>query len=175
MIEGNEIYLRPMEISDVQFKVNWINDNDVRKSLIIFDYPISAIATEQWLRKVSTDSSRKDFIVCLKSNNTPIGFAGLKSIDYKNLKAESYMGIGAKEYWGKGYGFDIKKTILIYSFDYLRLNKIYSHHLSDNMPMININLKLGGQMEGTLRQDVFTNGGLKDRVIISVLKHEMVR
>jgi len=175
MIEGEKIYLRPMEISDVPYKVKWVNDSDVRRTLIIFDYPISPVATEQWLRKVALDTSRKDFIVCLKSDHTPIGFAGLKSIDRTNLKAESYMGIGAKEHWGKGYGYDIKKTILIYSFDYLHLNKIYSHHLADNMPMININMKLGGKQEGTLRQDVFVNGGLKDRVLISVLRNEMIR
>lgn len=175
MIEGNNIYLRPMELADVEYKVNWINDNDVRKTLIFAAYPASKLATEQWLRKVVSDLSRKDFIVCLKSDHSPIGFAGIRSIDLINLKAESYMGIGAKEHWGKGYGYDIKKTILVYCFDHLRLNKVYSHHLINNTPMININLKLGGKQEGVLREDIYSNGKLTDRVIMSVLKDELIR
>ncbi len=175
MLESERIYLRPMELNDVSLKVKWINDEEVRKTLIIADFPISVVSTEQWLRKVSLDSSRKDFIIFLKSDNAAIGFAGLKRIDYRSFKAESYMGIGEKEYWGKGYGFEIKKAILNYSFNHLRLNKVYSHHLSDNLPMININLKLGGRLEGTLREDVLVDGKLKDRVVISVLKNEMIR
>lgn len=173
MIEGTYIYLRPMEIHDVPYKVKWINDSDVRRTLN-FDFPISKIATEQWLRKVAMDPSRKDFIVCLKSNHAPIGYGGLLNIDYRNLKAESYMGIGETGDWGKGYGLDIKRTLLTYSFNILRLNKVYSYHLTANTPMIKINMKLGGKQEGIVRDDVFSGGELKERVLISVLKSEMV-
>ena len=175
MLEGDFIYLRPMEVEDVPFRVKWINDEDVRKTLTVADYPISKISTEQWLRKVVNDSSRKDFIVCLKTNDLPIGFAGLKNLDYRNCKTESMLGIGAKEHWGKGLGFDIKKALLIYCFDVLFLNKVYSHHLAENKYMININLKLGAKQDGYLRKDYFLNGVLKDRVIMSVLKDEMIR
>lgn len=175
MLEGQNIFLRLMEIEDVAFKVNWVNDDDVRKSLVFFDYPISKIGTEQWLRKSASDPSRKDFFICLKSNNNPIGFAGLSHIDYKSMKAESYLCVGAKEHWGKGYGYEVKKILLQYAFDELQLNKIYSYHLADNHPMININMKLGGRIEGTLREDVFFNGKHCDRVLVSVLKKEMIK
>lgn len=174
MIEGKHVYIRLMEIDDVKYKVKWVNDEEVRKSLLFFDYPISVLATENWLRKVSLDSTRKDFIVCLKSNDTPIGFVGLRNIDYKNAKAESFMCIGEKEQWGKGYGYDIKKSIVKYSFESLNLNKIYSHHLIHNKAMININLKLGGKQEGILREDAYSEGTLTDRVIISILKKEFI-
>ena len=175
MIEGLHTYLRPMEIEDVAHKVKWVNDKDVMKTLIFFDYPASKISTEQWLRKAASDNTRKDFIVCLKSDDKPIGFAGLKNIDLVNQKTESYLGIGDKEYWGKGYGYDVKKTLLNYCFDHLRLNKVYSYHLADNLPMVKINLKLGGKQEALLREDVFYNGLFKDRVLISILKNEMIR
>lgn len=173
MLIGDKVYLRPMETEDVDYKVNWVNDDEIRKTLVFFDFPVSKVATEQWLKKAAIDQTRKDFIVCLKSDDAPIGFAGLTHIDYKNLKAESYMGIGEKKYWGKGLGYDLKKTLLNYAFRHLRLNKVYSYHLTDNQPMIRINLKLGGRKEAILREDVFYNGSLKDRVLISVLKNEM--
>ena len=39
MIEGDLIYLRPMEIEDVKHKVQWVNDQEVRKTLVYSDYP----------------------------------------------------------------------------------------------------------------------------------------
>lgn len=174
MIEGKDIYLRLMEIEDVPYKVRWINDSDVRQTLN-FDFPISKVATEQWLRKIATDPSRKDFIACLKSDDTPIGYGGLLYIDNKHKRAESYMGIGAKEQWGKGLGYDLKRTLLLYAFDMLRLNKVYSYHLADNKPMIRINLKLGGKQEGIQREDVMSYGEFKDRVLVSVLNREFIR
>lgn len=172
MIVGENIYLRPMEMGDVQNKVNWINDPNVSDSGFL-DYPVSVLSTENWLKKASMDSTRKDFIICFKSNDNPIGYAGLKNIDFRNSKAESYLGIGAKEYWGKGIGYDVKKALLLYSFNHLMLNKVYSYHLADNLPMIKINVKLGGKQDGLLRDEVIINGTLKDMVLISVLKNDL--
>lgn len=174
MIEGDLIYLRPMELEDVKYKVHWVNDNEVRKTLIYSDYPASIIGTEQWLKRVAADASRKNFMVCLKSDHTPIGFAGIKSIDRENQKCESFLGIGVKAYWGKGLGLDIKKAILQYCFSELRLNKVYSMHLVDNHAMIKINLKLGGKEEGILRDNIWHNGQFHDMVVISVLKNEFL-
>ncbi len=63
MILGERVYLRLMEEEDIPYKVNWINDSEVRKTLN-FDYPVSKIGTKQWLNRVSSDNTRKDFIVC---------------------------------------------------------------------------------------------------------------
>lgn len=172
MIEGERIYLRMMEMEDVPYKVQWVNDPEVRKSLLFPDFPVSKAATQNWLAKAALDPSRKDLMICLKSDDSAIGFAGLKSIDIKNLKAESYLGIGVKEYWGKGLGYEVKKLILEYGFNELGLNKVYSYHLAANEAMIRINLKLGGIQEGVMREDVFSGGVFLDRVIVSVLKKD---
>lgn len=161
-----------MELADVKIKVRWVNSELVSKTLGFADYPVSELATEAWLRKVASDDKRKDFIICLKENDEPIGFCGIKNIDLINQKAESYLAIGDVKYWGKGLGYETKKALLDYSFDHLNLNKVYSYHQADNMAMIKINLKLGAQKEGVLREDMRINGEMKDMVIISVLKQD---
>lgn len=171
MLLGDQVYLRLMEERDIPYKVKWINDPEVRATLN-FEYPISEVATKQWLSKVSLDSSRKDFIVCLKENDEPIGYAGLLKIEVRNSKAESYMGIGNKEYWGKGYGSDIRKVILEYAFNELSLNKVYSFVWCKNPKMIKLNERFGFKVEGTLRQDVFSHGELRDRVVMGLLRSE---
>ena len=173
MIYSTNIYLRSMELSDVKIKVKWLNDNQVRSTLGFFDYPVSELATEAWLKRVINDDKRKDFIICLKENNEPIGFCGVKNIDLKNLKAESFMGIGDTNSWGKGYGFETKKMLMDYAFTYLNLNKIYSFHEANNEASIRINNKLGAHKDGLLREEIRgANGLMKDLLIMSILKKD---
>lgn len=171
MLNGKNVYLRLMEESDVKYKVKWINDSEVRKTLN-FDYPISEIGTKKWLNSVSGNPIRKDFIVCTKNEGKPIGYGGILKIDFKNSKAESYMGIGEKEQQGKGIGYEIRSLILEYSFNELNLNKVYSYVWEQNTPMIKLNEKVGFKIEGLLRQDVLSHGELRNRYIMSVLKSE---
>lgn len=171
MIEGDRIYLRLMEEKDISYKVKWINDNEVRKTLD-FDYPISEISTKQWLNRVASDNSRKDFIICLKENDKQIGYTGLMNINYKNSKAEMYMGIGEKEYWGKGYAKESRKLLLEYAFMELGLNKIYTYNWVKNEKIIGLNKKLGFKIEGTLRCDKFSHGEFRDKVIMGILRDE---
>lgn len=169
MLFGERLYLRLMEESDIPNKVKWINDPEVRRTLN-FNYPVSEIATKQWLNKVALDSSRRDFIVCLKENDTPMGYAGLLSIDVKNSKAESYMGIGEKDYWGKGYAKEVRKVLLEYAFKELGLNKIYSYVWTENEKMINLNKSIGFKIEGNLEQDIFSHGEYRNRIIMGILR-----
>ncbi len=171
MLESERIYLRLMEERDIPYKVKWINDPEVRRTLN-FDYPISEVGTKQWLNKVALDNSRKDFIVCLKKEDIPIGYGGFLNIDIKNSKAESYMGIGNKDYWGKGYAKEIRRVLLEYAFEDLGLNKVYSYVWSENIKMINLNKSVGFEIEGLLRSDIFSHGQYRDRYIMSILKED---
>ncbi len=169
MLQESRIYLRLMEEKDIPYKVKWINDPEVRRSLN-FDYPISEIGTKHWLNQVALDNGRRDFMVCLIENNVPIGYGGLLNIDMKNSKAESYMGIGDKDYWGKGYGKEVRQALLRYAFQELGLNRVYSLVWSKNERMINLNIKVGLEIEGLLKADVFSHGEYRDRYIMSILR-----
>lgn len=171
MLSGKNTYIRLMEESDVQHKVDWFNDEEVRKTLNV-DFPISVIGTKKWLSSVSTNSTRRDFIICSKEDNMPIGYVGLVNIDYKNSKAESYLGVGNKRYWGKGHASEARRLILDYAFEHLALNKVYSYVWTENEKMKHINLKVGFKIEGTLRDDIYYNGIYRDKHIMGVLRNE---
>lgn len=170
---GNRIYLRAMEEKDIPYKVKWINDNEVRKTLN-FDYPISELSTKQWLYKITSDNKRKEFIICLLENDEPIGYTGLININYKDLKAEMYMGIGERKYWGKGYAKETRTILLEYAFMELGLNKIYTYNWINNEKIIGLNKKLGFKIEGTLKDDIFSHGEFRDRVIMGILRDEFL-
>jgi len=159
-----------MERRDVPYKVQWVNDPEVKRTLF-FD-EISEIGTDQWLTKVSSDGSRQDFMVCDPETDKPIGFASVVGIDRKNSKAETYICIGDKNYWGKGLGTEVKKMLMKQIFEELNLNRMYSYNWAENKKMIQINKDLGFTLEGQLRKDTYANGEFKDRVLFSMLKEE---
>lgn len=173
MIQGENIYLRLMEKRDVKYKVKWVNDPEVRRTLFFGE--ISEIGTEQWLMKVTTDNTRMDFVICENNNDIPVGFASVVNIDLKNSKAETYICIGEKTCWGKGYGKEVKKLLMEYVFIQLGLNRLYSFNWAENKKMIQINKNLGFKLEGVLRQDTYSNGVYKDRVIFSMLKEDYLK
>lgn len=173
MIQSENIYLRLMEKSDVKYKVGWVNDPEVRRTL--FFQEVSELGTEQWLMKVTSDNTRSDFVICEKDNDIPIGFASVVNIDLRNSSAETYICIGNKNYWGKGIGTEVKKVLLEYVFLELGLNRTYAYNWAANESMKKINKKLGFTLEGVLRQDRFSNGEYKDRALFSMLREEYLK
>lgn len=174
MISGNNTFIRLMEEDDVIHKVNWFNDEEVRKTLNV-EYPISIIGTKKWLQGVTSNNSRKDFIICSKEDKMPIGYCGLVNIDYKNSKAESYLGLGNKDYWGMGHASEARKLILDYAFKELALNKVYSYVWIENEKMIHINKKVGFEIEGTLRDDVYYQGTYRTKHLMGILRADYLK
>src|SRR5699024_2956313 len=123
----------------------------------------------------SSDSSRNDYVICERGDDTPFGFASVVNIDYRNSSAETYVCIGDKNYWGKGYGTEVKKLLTKFVFLELGLNRVYAYNWAENESMMRINEKLGVTLEGTLRQDRLSDGEYKDRVIYSMLKEEFLK
>ncbi len=163
-----------MEESDVQHKVDWFNDEEVRKTLNV-EFPISVVGTKKWLHNVTTNSLRKDFIICSSEDDEPIGYCGLVNIDLKNSKAESYLGIGNKKYWGQGHASEARRLILDYAFNELSLNKVYSFVWAENETMQHINKKVGFIIEGRLRDDVYYQGEYREKVLMGILRSEYRR
>lgn len=171
MLVGEKLYLRLMEEQDIPFKVKWINDPKIRATLN-FDYPISQISTRQWLTKVAADSSRKDFIACLRENDEPVGYGGFLNIDIRNSKAESYLGIGNVDYWGKGLAYQMRMLLLEYAFLELGLNKVYTYNWPENTRIVKLNERAGFTIEGRLRDDIFSHGERRDRLVMGLLRKD---
>src|SRR5699024_709588 len=174
LLEDKNTYIRLMEEKDVSYKVDWFNDVEVRKTLNV-EFPISELGTREWLKNVTKNSSRKDFIICDKNNEKPIGYCGLVNIDLKNSKAESYLGLGDREFRGKGHSSEARRLILDYAFDELFLNKVYSFVWAENEKMKHINKKVGFKVEGRLRDDVFYRGEFREKLLMGVLRAEYQR
>jgi len=168
MLVGERVYLRPMEERDVADRVRWFNDPRICLTLGMDFPPVSEVGTRQWLQRAALNNRRKDFIICLRADNRPIGSIGLRDINWRHSKAETYLAVGEREAWGKGYGKEAQRLLLEYSFVQLGLNRLYLYTLVENERMVRLNQGLGFAVEGTLRSDVFDHSEYRDRVVMGI-------
>ncbi len=172
MIIGNNIMIKLMEEKDIEYKVRWVNDEEIR-DVLISDF-ISESQTRQWLSKNTNNNTRRDFFIFLKEDKKPIGFSSLKNIDYINSKSEMTLCIGDKEVRGRGLAKEARTLMLDYAFLELGLNKVYTHNWVENKPIINLNHKMGFKIEGTLRHNKYFKGEFRDFVVMGLLKSEWI-
>lgn len=98
-ITGNHIVLRPLNKADIENRVRWFNDPDVRKTLIISEL-FELEKTIRWFEKLQADDSRVEFVI-ETPQKTPVGVIGLAGIDSTHRTAEIYLVIGQKEFRAK--------------------------------------------------------------------------
>lgn len=79
------------------------------------------------------DSSRYDFAICLKGNDTMIGDLSILDINKEDNKAGFRIALSTIDLTGKGYGTAAIKSVLPFAFDELKINRlqleVYSHNL----------------------------------------------
>jgi ribosomal-protein-alanine N-acetyltransferase len=155
VIKGENIVLRPLSKADIENRVKWFNDPDVRKTLIINER-FKLEKTIQWFEKIQSDDSRLEFVI-ETLQKVPIGIIGLAGISRTHKTAEIYIVIGQKEFWGKGVMLEAECLLIDRAFNSLGLEKIWAEIRSDNVASIITMKKIGFEIEGTLRNEKIVN------------------
>jgi len=170
IITGDHIVLRPLNKADIENRVKWFNDPDVRKTLIISEQ-FELEKTIRWFEKIQADDSRVELII-----ETPqkiaVGVIGLAGIDSTHRTAEIYLVIGQKEFWGKGVMLEAECLLIDWSFNSLGLEKIWAQTRPDNIASVITMKKIGFQVEGTLRGEKVVDGKRIDVLRLGLLKSD---
>ena len=169
-IQGQTITLREMERSDVVNKVNWFNDPEVNKLLLLnekLDIPKSL----EWFENSRSDQSRRDFVI-ETIDGTPIGNISLVHINDVHKTAEIYIVIGRKEFWGKGIMLEAEGLLIEWAFDFLKFEKIWADAMVNNIASIITMKKLGFKLEAALLKERFVREQWIDIFRFGLLKEE---
>ena len=154
-ITGDHIVLRSFNKADIENRVRWFNDPDVRKTLIINER-FELDKTICWFEKIQHDGSRVELII-ETPQKIPVGVVGLAGIDSTHRTAEIYIVIGQKEFWGKGLMLEAECLLIDWAFNSLELEKIWAQTRPDNIASLITMKKIGFQIEGTLRNEKIVN------------------
>ncbi len=112
-----------------------------------------------------------NFAVRIRNGSEVIGMAGLRNVNMHSKSAEMGFWTG-QAYRGRGYTKAALKMLLYFSFDILKLNRVYATAISGNDSSIALMKSLGMKEEGILRNAAVTAEGLKNQVMLSILSGE---
>ncbi len=165
-LKGKRINLRPVEKEDVPDLERWINDEEVRRNLLVF-LPMNKTDEEAWVVNLSKNKGT-DILMIIVAKNKSIGSVGINKISLNNRTAEIGINIGEKHCWNKGYGTEAIMLLLRYAFNTLNLRKICLEVLAFNKRAIACYKKCGFEEEGLLKKQFFRDGVYHDAVLMAI-------
>ncbi len=137
--ESKRLRLREWNQADA----TWLRALNANPNVIFYTGDTGFTSKEKALELIQTyPNYQRDgygrWIVCLKENNTPIGWCGLKSNPWGIDLGFRFL----EEYWGQGYGYEAAKRVV----DWARSNgikRLIGRTLSGNSASIRILEKVG--------------------------------
>ena len=166
-IEGEHVYISPMNPEDVEKYVKWLNDPEIVKYLSVHNGLVSLNGEKEYLEEFS----KREFVFAIVKNDNDelIGNIGLQNIDYKNGNAELGIFIGEEDNLSKGYGSEAIKLLTNYAFNHLRLHSIYLRTLDTNERAQKSYEKCGFKEFGRRHESMFIDGKYHDLVYMELI------
>jgi RimJ/RimL family protein N-acetyltransferase len=180
MIYGEHIRFRHAERSDIPTFVEWLNDPEVRKGIVIY-LPMSLVEEEAWFENMNKRPV-DERVLCIEVRQPGaegqgdtwklIGTCGFIDIDWRNRSAEFGILIGDKSVWNQGYGTESVRLLVKVGFETLNLNRISLRVFQTNPRAIRAYEKAGFAHEGRQRQAEYKDGHYIDVLVMSILREE---
>ena len=173
-IETPRLILRKFTLNDVDtsFK-NWTSDDKVTEFLrwqTHKDIKETKSVINKWIRSCRKPNFYQWAIV-LKEINEPIGTISGFGLCGKTNKVHIGYGIGSK-WWHKGITSEALHAVIKFFFEQVKVNRIESQHDPNNPNSGKVMKKCGMQYEGTLRQADYSNKGIVDACMHSLLSSD---
>lgn len=174
MFKGQKVVLRAVKRDDMQRQ--WLFENDPEIWFLDGGRPrVSSL--ERMLADFDSHQLRgitgsNDFAI--EADGQYIGHCGLHLSSDEARHCELSIEIGDRAYWGRGYGRDTIHLLLKYAFEHMNMERVWLNTHSENERAIRCYKACGFVEEGRLRQHLYIGGHYVDRVIMGILRHEMV-
>lgn len=170
MLIDQELVLRPLQKSDLEFFQAWRNDMEYIRDAQSIRFPKHEMLEEQWLEHVSMDISNRQVVFMMTLEGKPIGFVQFSAINWISRRAMLGIVIGDPGQRGKGIGRRAMKLLVDYGFGKLNLHKISLEVTASNTAAVALYEKLGFQTEGTFREHYYWAEEFHDVYYMSLIR-----
>ena len=170
-LDGEHLYLRPLEPEDLPLIRKWGNDPEIRR-LTGDISPMSRAGADEFLERVRRDKNRVWFVIVLKEGDRVIGEAGLLRMFHAWRTTDLTIIIGEKDTWGKGYGTEAIRLLLDYAFGCLNFHRVAIGVVGFNESALRFYENVGFRREGIQRDGYFWDHAYHDFVMMSILEDE---
>lgn len=174
IIETERLLLRPFQLNDAEpMFQNWESDSKVTEFLrwkTASDISEAEKVIDEWVQGYKN----RDFYqwaIVLKDIKEPIGSISVVGKNEKLGIVHIGYCIGSK-WWNQGLTTEAFQAIIPFFFKEVGVNRIESQHDPNNPNSGRVMKKCGLRYEGTLRQADWSNKGIVDACMYSLLKSE---
>ena len=171
-LETERLILRKITIEDAEAAFqNWMSDEKVTEFLrwpTHNDISVSERVIKQWIKEYQKNKAFYQWTIVLKELGEPIG--SISVVDMKEQIDMVHIGycIGSK-WWGNGYMSEAFARIISFLFEEVGAQRIESQHDPNNPASGKVMKKCGLKYEGTLRKADWSNKGIVDAAMYSLL------
>ena len=170
-LQGERVYLSPIQAGDASLYARWLNDADTRRHLTMYR-PITLAQEEEWVRGVGGRENDIVLAARLTDGDRLLGNVGLHGIPSVHRSAEFGIFVGPTELRGKGYGTEMTALTLKYGFEELGLHRIWLRVYAFNEAGIRAYAGGGFKEEGRYRSAYWHGDRWHDVVLMSILAEE---
>lgn len=170
-LKGNNIYLRALEPSDLDFLYLLENDEEfweVSNTVA----PYSKFVLKQYLDNAHRDIyeiKQLRLVLCNSSSHTVMGLVDLFDFDPSHRRVGVGIVVFSKEERGKGYAYEALKMVCNYLFEYLNVHQVYANITEDNLVSQQLFKKLGFIETGIKKDWIFSGGTYKNEHIYQLI------
>ena len=168
---GKQITLRHPTLEDTESIAKYCADIEISKFTFI-PHPYTLRDAVDFVTMCIDDRENLASLHCgiiHNATNELIGMIGLNSINKTHKRGELGYWV-AKPFWGQGIMFEAINLITPYSFDELKLERMFAHVQLTNIGSWKVLEKAGYEREGLLRNHFCINDIMYDHYIYAKLK-----
>lgn len=147
-LEGEKIYLKPMELQHAAIFVKWASDPEVIK-FTSFKPPKTVEEQEEYIKTRALTKTDMIYCIYLKESDKFIGTVGVHNLENPEKNFGVGLFIGDKAEWGKGYGTDVFKTWTKFLFEEYGAKKLNLTVYKENIGAQKVYEKAGFEFKGT--------------------------
>ncbi len=167
------VRLRPLDESDVDNIMTWVNDPEITGNIAAFSGRAFTRDDElAYVRRTVASTSDVVFSIEEAATGRYLGQTGIHQIHERSKVGRLACIVAAKGDHGRGYGTGAIRLVLDHAFGTLGLHKAWLMVFRHNERGRRIYGKLGFVEEGILREEYFHEGGWFDMVRMSMLARE---
>ena len=170
-LTGSTVYLRPIEPADLTGAyAEWLNDREVTRFLETGIFPTTGESLQRYYQNVVLKAENVALAIVTRDGDRHVGNIKLGPISWVHRRADMGILIGDRLYWGRGIGTEAVRLITQYAFDRLNLHKVTLGVYAGHEPAIRLYRSLGFEIEGTLKEHLYSEGRYHDKIVMGVLR-----
>lgn len=165
-LEGDKVELRTVEEEDYEKLRNWVNNYNVRRFIGVRE-PMNMDQEEEFINNELENPDNILLGICVDGKLV----GDIKIAEKEPGVAELGILVDPDKH-GKGYGTEASRLIIEHAFEQMRYHKVVARVVDSNEKSSRVWEKLGFELEGTLREQVFMDGEYHDFLIFGLLENE---